>query len=241
MEKKLYVGSVKKILMKLFCHQLFVLMIATLAFTSCVNADLYEIYEDDESVLILRRKKTKSEYNQAYQWTCFIITPVYMAGGDIDRYMMELDNFLRNKRGVEETITDYNRDYYCHKIFGSAYLDGSFQSDGPKNGASIDEMKELLTKMKGYSYDFSPFDNKDDIVNFIRGIKKDGYINKKEKHKKYYDMDFAISCSTSMGGHVAAFCDRKKGDIVVEPSWADVLEYSVTGYYGVFYPTGLVD
>lgn len=234
-------------LSKIISNTLLMFTVSALTLISCVDAELYDIYEDDSNDnIFVRNKKSKNDSPTVYQWTCFIVTPVFMKGNS-GLYTSELDEFMRNKRNNVDVdfgsgINDQNRDYFVHAIFGSQVtINGVvIPSDGPRNSASVEEVKQLLTKIVGYNYDYHPCTDKQQIIAFIHQIQENGYYNDKGKHKTYDDSDFAIRCSVSTGNiiadHVAKFYDNPSGDIVIEPQWAHSASYTVLSYTGVFFP-----
>lgn len=64
MRKQLYGDSVKKNLMKLFLNHFFVSTITAFVLTSCVNVDMYDLYDDgNEMGFICRKKMSKDNMN----------------------------------------------------------------------------------------------------------------------------------------------------------------------------------
>lgn len=219
-------------LRKLLCTTITIITVMT----SCVQGDLYELYEEDliSKDAIFNRKKTSKDVpdygdrTTAFNYTCFICVATCASQSEtMSKYYSIFKWYVTTyKRYVTETyLNSHGYESVANMCFNS-------NGSSPTNGAGEQDIIALLNMYSSHStnYDYHECSIKDSIVSFINEHKS--YVDKKGRVKQYGDNAFAILCQTAEGGHVANY---HSNDIDITYDCLSS-QQTPTAYYGVFYP-----
>lgn len=230
-----------------------ILSFFSMLLSSCVNEDMYELYDDDlDGDIIVRNKKTKDDINfggnsghRAFNNTCFIISSCHASSSNdnLESYISNLDDFIRNKRSADlssalgnsnhRTIDDSNREYIVSYIFGTSQTD-------VRNGATQSEMLDLLSKITGRSYEYVSKNSSSEIKSFISNYQNSTATQQNiwfiHWTKKFDDAQFVIEVNMGNSAHVFNY-SSSSSDLKSDPNWC-LTQSPSSSYLGVYYPTG---
>lgn len=229
-----------------FYYYIVLACMITMFANSCVQGDLYELYEND-SFQIVRNKKGKDDINfrgtpgrRIFDNTCFMIAACHASSSNdgIDKYIENLDNFMKSKRAVNSPIRDDNREFIVKQIFGDS-------DTGARNGATDDELLSLLNELTGFNYNFQSLQTSESIKSFIESHRSS---NSTQHHllgmswttysfsEKQYIIKTVVSSSL---GHVFNYNGTSNDLGRSTGVWNYSINAPSGSYSGVFYPSSI--